>query len=278
MAPRLLLLVLLCAGATQVPTFKAGVETVRVDILVTRDGRPVTDLGPADFEVKDEGVLQRVEHAAFEEIPLNVVFAIDASASITGDRADRLRRACHAVLSELKRGDHAGLVVFGDSMVVQPLSADLAAVRTAIERPLPPGETSLADAVQTSILLAESEPGRALVILFSDGIDVSSYLPADAVLETARRSDAVVYVVAPRGVRRSPFVRDVAEASGGDVFEIASPADVEAAFRKILDEFRHRYLLSYAPEGVAGAGWHRLEVRVKQRGASVKARPGYFRQ
>jgi len=37
-----------------------------------------------------------------------------------------------------------------------------------------------------------------------------------------------------------------------------------------------RYLISYSPQGVSGAGWHRLEVRVKGRGATVKARPGYF--
>ena len=37
-----------------------------------------------------------------------------------------------------------------------------------------------------------------------------------------------------------------------------------------------RYLVSYSPQGVAPGGWHRLEVRVKHRGATVKARPGYF--
>ena len=37
-----------------------------------------------------------------------------------------------------------------------------------------------------------------------------------------------------------------------------------------------RYLISYSPQGVSGAGWHRLDVRVKGRSATVKARPGYF--
>jgi hypothetical protein len=43
----------------------------------------------------------------------------------------------------------------------------------------------------------------------------------------------------------------------------------------ILDEFRHRYLVSYTPRGVARDGWHRLTVRVKRSG-TVKARPGYL--
>jgi hypothetical protein len=57
-----------------------------VDVLVTRDGRPVANLAPADLEVLDNGVLQRIDYAAFEEIPLNLVFAIDASTSVAGER------------------------------------------------------------------------------------------------------------------------------------------------------------------------------------------------
>jgi VWFA-related protein len=269
----------LAAAQGQAPTFKSGVEAVRVDVLVTRDGRPVTNLTPGDFDVVDNGVRQRVDYASFDEIPLNLVFAIDASSSVAGNRAQRLRQACHGVLAELRKDDQAGLVVFSDPLVVRSgLTRDLAAVRAAVDRPLPIGDTPLVDAAHASILVAESEPGRALVLVFSDGIEVSSYLPADAVLDTARRSDAVVYGVALRNVARPRFLRELADTSGGDFFEIASPLDIEPTFRKVLEEFRHRYLLSYTPTGVERAGWHQLQVRVKQRGASVKARPGYFRQ
>ena len=281
MIPRLLLVALACLGAAQgqTPAFRSGVETVRVDVLVTRDGRPVTNVTPADFEVLDNGVPQRIDYAAFEEIPLNVVFAIDASSSVAGRQAELLRRACHGVLAELGKDDQAGLVVFGDPVVVRSrLSRDLAAVGTAVDRALPSGLTSLVDAAHVSILLAESEPGRGLVIVFSDGIEISSYLPADAVVESARRSDAVVYGIGLRGVASPGFVRALADASGGDAFEIESPLEIERAFRKVLEEFRHRYLLSYTPTGVERSGWHRLNVRVKQQGASVKARPGYFHQ
>lgn len=221
---------------------------------------------------------QRIDHASFEEIPLNLVLAIDASSSVAGKRGELLRRACHGVLGELRRDDQAGLIVFADPVVIRsPLTRDLASLRAAVDLPLPLGQTSLVDAAQASLLLAESEPGRGLVIVFSDGVEVSSYLPADAVLESAKRSDAVVYGVALPGLARPRFVRDLAEASGGDLFEITSPFDIEPAFKKVLEEFRHRYLLSYTPAGVERAGWHRLKVRVKQQDATVKARPGYFR-
>ena len=41
--------------------------------------------------------------------------------------------------------------------------------------------------------------------------------------------------------------------------------------------FRQRYVVSFSPEGVPAAGWHPLQVRVKNRRVSVKARVGYFK-
>ena len=101
-------------------------------------------------------------------------------------------------------------------------------------------------------------------IVFSDGVDTTSWLSAESVLETARRCDAVVYGVEV-GKNRSSFSRDLTSATGGRLMEIQSTRDLNATFRAILDEFRQRYLISYSPKGVAGAGWHRLEVRDAQR-------------
>ena len=60
------------------------------------------------------------------------------------------------------------------------------------------------------------------------------------------------------------------------MFAVESTNDLSATFARILEEFRMRYLISYSPEGVAPGGWHELDVRVRTRGAAVKARPGYF--
>ncbi len=271
------LLVLPCLGLApqQVPTFKAGVEAVRVDVLVTRGGVPVTGLAAADFELFDNGVRQEIDHSAFEEIPLNVVFALDASVSVAGERMQHLRAASHALLDRLKPDDQAALVTFGDAVVVRSsLTHDLSVVRTALDRTEPSGDTSLVDASDTALLVGESQPGRALVIVFSDGVEVSSYLDADAVLDTAKRSDAVVYGVALRNL--GPFLRDLTDTTGGELFEIESTRELDAAFEKVLEQFRHRYLLSYTPRGVERGGWHRLQVRVGQEGAKVRARPGYL--
>ena len=263
-------------GAARRQTFTSRIEAVRVDVLVTENGRPVQGLTPGDFEVFDNGVRQRVDLASFEQIPLNVVLALDMSASLQGLRLGHLQTAGKRVLDGLKEGDRAAVVTF--SHVVSPtqgLTADLNRVRSALDQARGEGLTSLIDAAHAGMLLGESDAGRSLMIVFSDGVDTASWLTADAVLDTARLGDVVVYGVEV-GERRTSFPRDLSEATGGRVFAVESTNDLAAAFSKILEEFRMRYLISYSPEGVASAGWHRLQVRVRNRRATVQARPWYF--
>jgi VWFA-related protein len=268
-------LALQAVAAPQQPNFSTRREAVRVDVLVTDRGQPIAGLGPADFDLLDNGVAQHVDLVSFEQIPLNVVLAFDTSDSVTGDRLDHLRTAGEAVLSGLKRGDQAALVTFSHIVAQRaPLSGELDGVRRALAQPTQPGETSLVDGVYTALTIGESDVGRALVIVFSDGLDTASWLSADMVLETAKRSDAVVYGVSLGG--RVRFLRDIAF-TGGSVIDVDSTKNLSAVFLKILDEFRHRYLVSFSPEGVSGSGWHRLEVKLKSRGATIKARPGYLR-
>jgi VWFA-related protein len=98
------------------------------------------------------------------------------------------------------------------------------------------------------------------------------------VLEAAKRSDAVIYGVSTGEANKgnAPFLRNLSELTGGTLFKIESTANLSATFVRILEEFRQRYLVSYIPRGVPKDGWHRLDVRVKGRKATVKARPGYL--
>ena len=260
----------------QVP-FRSRIEAVRVDALVTDHGKPIRGLGPADFEVLDNGVPQQVDLVSFEQIPVNVILTLDMSDSVAGERLDHLRDAGRAALSTLASGDQSALVVFNHAVSVRaPLAGDTAAVRRGLDAASGSGQTSLVDGVFTGMLIGESDAGRALQIVFSDGVDTSSWLMPTAVLDAAKRSDVVVYAVSVQSPMKSEFLRDLTAFSGGRLYEIEKTADLESTFRAIVDEFRHRYLVSYTPTGVTNEGWHRLDVRVKRRGADVKARPGYL--
>jgi Mg-chelatase subunit ChlD len=264
------------AALAQAPSFSSQVEAVRVDVLVTDNGKLVQGLEPGDFEILDNGIPQKVDLASFEEIPLNVVLALDMSASLDTEQLEHLRTAGKTLLDGLKKTDQAALVTFSH-IVSQgsPLTSSFDRIRAALDRINTWGQTSLVDASFTGMMIGESDVGRSLLIVFTDGIDTRSWLSADAVLETAKRCDVVVYGVEV-GKLRSSFPRDLSAATGGRLIEVESTKDLNATFRGILDEFRQRYLISYSPQGVTAGGWHRLDVRVKGRSFIVRARPGYL--
>ncbi len=266
------------APRQQVPTFSAKTDVVRVDVLVTDRGQPVGGLTASDFEVFDNDVPQQVELVSFENVPLNVVFVLDESASLSGGRLDHLRTACESVLDGLHRGDQSALVTFGHGVVVRSaLTPDAGVVRRALAEAHAGGKTPLIDAAYTALILGESDAGRSLLILFSDGVDTVSWLTSDQVLRTAERSDAVVYGV--QLFRRGSFLSGLSRATGGEVFAVSSTQDLASAFTRILEQFRQRYLVSYTPANVARGGWHALRVGVKPadgRSFTVMARPGYL--
>jgi VWFA-related protein len=263
-------------GGDQQATFSAKRESVRVDVLVTDGGQIVRGLQPADFDVRDNGVAQTVDLVSFQQIPLNVILALDTSASVVGERLDDLRRACEALLGRLTREDKAALLTFSHLVSVRErLTPEIARVRDALDEAPPAGDTALVDGTHTAMLLEQPDGARNLIIVFSDGLDTASWLAPDRVLESARRSDVVVYAAASRGAEESSFLEDLTKLTGGALLKLQSSKDLSATFVRILDEFRNRYLLSYSPTGVATQGWHKLEVRLKGRRGTLKARAGY---
>ena len=270
-----------CAAVTlaagQQPTFSTRLDVVRVDVLVTDGGRVVRGLGPADFEIVDNGVVQQADLASFEELPLNVVLAFDMSRSVSGERLGHLREAGNAAIGALERDDRAGLVTFSHKLTLrQGLTGDIHSIRNALLEAEPRGDTALVDGTYAALLVGEADAGRDLLIVFSDGLDTASWLPAATVIETARRLDVTVYAVVAKEHGKSDFLGQLAEATGGNVVEIESTRDLSRTFLGILEEFRQRYLVSYTPRGVAKDGWHKLQVRLKGRRATIRARAGYF--
>jgi VWFA-related protein len=274
MAAALVVLLECPNGAQQ---FSSKIEAVRVDVLVTDGSKPVVGLGREDFEILDNGVPQAVDLVSFDEVPLNVILALDMSDSVAGERLDRLRDGGSKVLAALKSGDQAALVTFSHAVQLGArLTSDVASVQSALAETGGSGQTALIDGSYAGIMVGESDAGRALLIVFSDGVDTSSWLRADAVLDTARRADVVVYGVSVVSRLKPEFLREITSLTGGRLFEIEKATNLAATFLSILEEFRHRYLVSYTPKGVSRDGWHKLDVRVKNRRTTIKARPGYL--
>lgn len=287
--------------AAQQP-FRARAEAVRVDVLVTDGNSLVSGLSARDFEIRDSGVVQSVRQIEVEQLPLNLIVALDTSGSVAGRRLASLIDAARALFDMLREGDRVALLAFSSRVQLRaPLSSSRAEIRTALDGMKGEGTTSLRDAAFAGLALREQDPGRTLMLLFSDGADTSSWLTPDKVIETAKRTDVVVYPVGLReqtsirtfdasriggqplqrrftSEHSGKFLNDLADATGGRVMMASADSDLRDTFVTTLAEFRVRYVLSYEPTGVATGGWHPIEVRLKGKRGKVTARRGYFAQ
>jgi len=277
--------------------FRSGTIGVRVDVLVTQGQELVRGLNAGDFELRDEGVLQKVSEIEVEQIPLNLILAFDTSGSVAGERMRSLVQAGESLLDRLRPDDRVALLSFATRVrLLAPLTPSRQQIHGAFATLAAQGATSLRDAAFAALALRETDPGRTLVLIFSDGTDTASWLRAPAVIDAAKRTDSVVYAVALAEYRpvlnisggriiqhstttvqeAGKFLEHLTEETGGRVMFANSNKDLHATFAETLAEFRDRYVLSYTPTGVSTTGWHRLEVKLKGKSGKVTARRGYF--
>jgi VWFA-related protein len=265
------------AAQDQRAVFTSRTQGVIVDVLVTQGNRPVPGLTAADFELRDNGVIQTIDAAEISDAPLNAVLALDMSASTAGQRLVDLRAASTAFVNGLRPPDRVALTTFNHAAGTPvPLGQSFEAVGATLGRLKPDGDTGILDGVYVALITTLAEPGRSLVIVFTDGRDTASWLVPDEVVQSARRSNAVIYTIATGSARQWSVLNDLADATGGRRIDLEPGADFRRQFERILEEFRSRYVLTYSPKGVSDAGFHELAVRVRRGGVAVKARPGYI--
>ena len=286
------------ASQQQTPTFKSSVDLVTVAAVVRdRHGHFARDLKKDDFIVEEAGSpRQIVEFHPDENGPVRVALLFDVSGSMRLVRhLDEARAAARQLLDALRLNDATDqAAVFSFDMnlqSLQPFTADPSAIEHALSHVAPYGQTSLYDAIAlTAHEVAEGAAGgvaRKAVVVFTDGIDTSSELSPDRVAEIASAIDVPVYVVvvmAPgeyqdqvAGDRHTDVpegtLRRLARWTGGELFLTSAPAHESIAARQIVDELRHEYVLAF--NATPGDGWHALQVKVKDRSMTVRARSGY---
>jgi VWFA-related protein len=187
--------------------------------------------------------------------------------------------------------DEAALVTFNHKIELrQAPTTERRAILEALGRAEVKGSTAMLDALYFCLKKSWGN-GRPIVVLFTDGRDTASWIRNEDVLEAARESTAVVYVVgieaAGGGVKRAwpefgppaepaylYLLQRVADITGGAYWP-ASFDHLDSVFLSVLEAANARYVLSYEPTGVLRAGRHRIKVSVRRKGVEVRARQEY---
>ncbi len=260
--------------------FSSQVQLVEVYATVTdAKGEPITGLKREDFEVYENNDLQDVSTFAAGEFPLTVALGIDRSWSMAGDKLRLAKQASQSFLRALKPSDRSMVVAINnDAEVIAPLTMDRFNQGRAIDALDPWSTTALHDAIITTLDRLASEPGRQALVIFSDGTDRYSKASAAQVIERARRSNALIYLIA-FGRERPPLLAELAVVTGGRSFLLRDVRDLDKTLAEVAKELRYQYLLGYTPADPIASDqpeWRSIRVVMKKPGAKVRARDGYM--
>jgi Ca-activated chloride channel homolog len=271
--------------AAQQPTFRSAVRTVPVyATAVDAGGRLVADLAQEDFEILDNGKPVTISSFSNDPQPFTVVVMLDTSASMT-EHLKLLNQAAEQFLIRLLPVDRAQVGAFNDKLQLSgTFTNDRDELIAALDELQFGNSTRLWDGLAFSLDALKPVDGRKVVLLFTDGEDFGSRTRYGDMVNRARDEEVMVYGIGlevnyfngVRQVRSKPdrSLRRIAEETGGGSFELQKTDLLSSTFTRVAQELRSQYLLAFAPETLDGKV-HKLDVRVKRPGVTIRARKSY---
>jgi VWFA-related protein len=259
---------------------KVNVDVVQVTVTVT-DGhaRFVRGLPVTAFHVFEDNKPQTVTHFASEDVPLELVVAIDISGSMS-PAMPTLKKAVKEFLTDVPPRDLVTLLGFNDSIFTLTRKTSDAAERVkAVDRLAPWGSTALYDVILRGVEMLGRQAGRKALVVFTDGEDQGSHATLADVERRLQASDVTLYMIGQgRGVTLEALkhvMEKLSTPTGGRALFTDSIDELHTAFSDLLDELSNQYLLGYEPTNTKhDEVWRRIKVDVDGH-RDVRARQGY---
>lgn len=231
------------AGATAVTGVDtSGYPEVRVTV--------VAPLGSREPKLTENGAPVVGLHAVNLGSAKSIVLAVDRSESMRGRKLADATRAARAFVAAKKPADEVEVLAFGaQSTALTQFSTSGANADDALTGLAADSRTGTAlwDAVvqASRSLQAQGAPGRVIVVV-TDGTDVSSSSTFAQAVAAAHRARAAVYAIAIAGPGSSPGpLRELAAATGGSYLQTSSSANLEALYRSISRTLARTWQLRY---------------------------------
>jgi Ca-activated chloride channel homolog len=262
-------------------TERIRTAAVLVPLIVTDGGTFVRGLKQQDFELFEDGVRQPIASLVSDNVPLDLVLAIDVSGSMEKALVE-VKPAVKQLLSRLRIGDAATLVGFNDTMfIAAEREKDRQTREDAVDLLTSWGGTALYDATVRTLDLVSRETGRKGIVLFSDGDDRNSLTRREAAMARVQASDAMLYTIGFGGGATIPQLRasleSYARSTGGKPFFPKNTGELDGVFDEIVSELANQYVLSYSPLNAKQDGkWRNIKVRVRKGNYDIRARQGYL--
>lgn len=277
------------APPTTAISIRKQVDEVQVTFIVDAGQKPLTRLSEEQFTVFDgnQRVASFTSFGQESDLPLRIGLLVDHSDSMQKGFAQELQ-AARSFLQRVVRPRADGVFLLDFTHLMKFSTPDLdkgELLSPDLNSLLPQGQTALYDAVFAAARFPlmnarESQPGRRVLILLSDGEDNDSRHSLADALEALQGADIMIYAVTAHGRRYQSDGDEVLEAlsetTGGRAFVLNSYSEADAVFATIAQELRSRYTVSFRPPSPGRCGYHRLRVAPRDHSFRVRARAGYY--
>jgi VWFA-related protein len=241
-----------------------GASTISVEVnlvvlhATVRDkrGRFVSGLTKDDFLVLDDGAAQTIKVFQHEDVPVAVGLVVDNSGSMRRKK-QAVTEAALAFVRYSNERDQMFVVNFNERVSfglprTEPFSDSRVELEQALNGVPANGKTALYDGIEAGLSqLARASRDKKVLIVISDGGDNASRHTLGQVLESAERSNAIIYTIGlfdQYDEDSNPGVlRKIARATGGEAFLPEEPGEVVAICERIAKDIRNQYTIGYTP-------------------------------
>jgi len=259
---------------------RVDVDVVQVTVTVSDGrGRFVPNIPQTAFHVFEDGHPQSISHFTAEDVPLELVAAIDISGSMA-PAMPKLKKAVKEFLGDVPPQDQVTLLGFNDSIfTLTRKQTDPSERSKAVDRLAPWGSTALYDVLLRGVEMLGRQTGRKALVVFTDGEDQGSHATINDVERRLQSSDVTLYMIGQgRGVTMESLRRimdRLATPTGGRALFTDSVDELHMAFADLLDELSNQYLLGYqSTNSKRDDQWRRIKVDVDGH-HEVRSRQGY---
>ncbi|HZB44962.1 MAG TPA: VWA domain-containing protein [Pyrinomonadaceae bacterium] len=282
------------------------ITEVRVPITVTdKKGNPVTGLTRENFQIFEDKQPQSIlgftgEVTQLEKLPVFVGVLMDTSPSASGKLKFQQEAALNFMYTVTRsRKDRVAFLTFDNEVQLrQDFTTNLDLLNRAVSNVKKPGtHTALYDAVWQFCdekMRSVGVGGRRVIVIISDGDDTYSRARIEDAIQIAQKTDTIIFAVSTKGgfaysavpgveggtVKDSgdKYLERMAEETGGRAFFTGDMLALERAFKKIGEQLRSQYIVTYKPTNDRFDGSERrIEVKLlnKEDGWRVSAKRGY---
>ena len=281
-------------------TFGAEARTVNLTVTVRgQDTKLVRDLVAKDFTVFEDDKPQEIQffarvfdpsrarddgqEGAPDPTAIDLGMLFDTSSSM----AEVLRLSQNAAsqfLESIPRARDLTAVFFDSDIRLSRFNGESQqGLFDRLQKAKGGGDTLLYDAIAMYLSRISDDPGRKIVVIFTDGEDSRSRVTVSELKDLIRSSTVTIYPIvfkgqytsANSGLQAASLMRDLAGMTGGEVFSPQTFKDLGPIYDGLLDELAAQYIIGYVPTTDEEPGEHRLRVEVGRPGAKVRHRRGY---